>query len=162
MGVEIYSLLCPFTLEVKYIGKANNSIKRLKSHIRDSRTRSTPVYEWIKNLSKLNKTPIMNVLCLTNIEEWSSIEKSLISDYKSFGCNLLNVAVGGKEPFCSKEQRAINGKNNAKKIHLDPKSKRMWQLKHVLAINLSYLEKIGRIEKVLQIKEKLLTKGIYA
>ena len=48
--VEIYALLCPNTKDVRYIGKANDSEKRLKSHIRDSRRRNTPVYCWIKKL----------------------------------------------------------------------------------------------------------------
>jgi len=161
MAVEIYSLSCPLTLEVKYIGKANNSLKRLKSHIRDSRTRNTPVYQWFNILSKEGKIPILNVICITNLEEWGNIEKSLIADYKSIGCDLLNVALGGKEPFCSKEQRAINGKANAKKIHSNLNSKRMWQLKHMLSINLKFMENNGRIKKVLQIREKLLSRGIY-
>jgi hypothetical protein len=47
----------PATNEVRYIGKANDSMKRLKTHIRDSRRRNTPVYSWIKKLASKGLVP---------------------------------------------------------------------------------------------------------
>jgi len=144
--VEIYALLCPNTKEVRYIGKANDSEKRLKSHIRDSRRRNTPVYCWIKKLSLSNQIPIVKVLHICNVEEWKELEINVIKEHKEKGCRLLNVALGGDEPFCSKEQRAENGRSVAKMINSDPQKKRIWQLKKYTSESLIFLKRRGFVD----------------
>jgi hypothetical protein len=57
--IEIYSLNDPYTYKVRYIGKAKDSQKRLKSHIRDSKRRNTPVYQWIRSLAQPPKIGII-------------------------------------------------------------------------------------------------------
>lgn len=44
---EIYALHCPDSGEIRYIGKARDSESRLKTHIRDSVSGTTPVRCWI-------------------------------------------------------------------------------------------------------------------
>jgi hypothetical protein len=155
---EIYGLYHPITGELRYIGKANDSLKRLKSHLRDSKTRNTPLYVWVRELIEIGIIPEFKVLIKT--DDWQKSEIELIAFYRKSGANLLNIAIGGNEPFCSKEIRANNGRNNAEKIHSNPKSKRLWHLKKMLSHNLKFLLKIGRYEKIAEIKLRLSNNGI--
>ena len=154
--VEIYALKCPDSGKVRYIGKANSTEKRLKSHISDSTRRNTPVYQWIQELIRQGKKPLAETLHITTIEEWPEIEKRTISDYKLKGYELLNLAIGGKEPFCSKETRQNNGRNNARRIHDDPKAKRLWYLKKQLMDSLRFFKRHGRTEQYDRLKNKLI------
>lgn len=130
---EIYGLYCPNTGEIKYIGKANNSISRFKSHLRDCNTRNTPVYQWIRSLRQSGQIPVMKVLCVTS--DWIKDERLIIKQYRESGAELLNVAIGGNEPYCSPEVRAKNGANNAKN-----RNKEIWKLKQALGCNLRFLK----------------------
>jgi len=103
---EIYSLRHPDTGEIRYIGKAANTYKRLKSHLRDSSRRNTPVYCWMRSLGK---PPHAIVEAVAIGPDWQSLEKQVITQYKADGARLLNVAEGGDEPFCSREVRHRNG-----------------------------------------------------
>lgn len=78
--VEIYALLDPRDGAIRYIGKANDSAKRLKGHMRDARRRVTPVYNWINALAKMGLTPGMTVLLTPNVEEWPATERAAIPD----------------------------------------------------------------------------------
>jgi hypothetical protein len=112
---------------LRYIGKANNAEARLKSHMRDSTRRDTPLYRWIRK----NGKPVMKVF-VSGCVNWKEEERRLIAQARANGERLLNVADGGDEPFCSKEVRASNGRKNAKAIHSDPVRKRIWLLKREL------------------------------
>src|ERR1700753_3270619 len=98
--VEIYALRDPETNEIRYIGKANNSQARLKSHLRDARTRRTPVYSWINSLLRRGLSPDMIVLETCGPDVWKEREIALIAQYRAASSRLLNVADGGDEPFC--------------------------------------------------------------
>lgn len=124
---EIYGLYCPETGELRYIGKANNSKQRLKSHLRDSRRRETPVYCWMRALGQRGLVPGLRVLCVT--DDWRAKERALIQEHRLAGARLLNVADGGDEPLCPHEVRAANGAKNARELHADPVRRRMWFLK---------------------------------
>jgi hypothetical protein len=127
---EIYALCCPSSGAVRYIGKANNSQKRLGTHLRDSNRRNTPLYAWIRGLAANGRRPVLRVLCST--PDWQEEERRLIAAHKSSG-KLLNVAAGGNEPFCPCEVRAANGKAVAVALHSDPQRKAVWALKRSLA-----------------------------
>jgi hypothetical protein len=105
---EIYALIDPRSGDVRYIGKANDSGKRLKSHIRDSRRRTTPVYWWIRSLAKSKLEP--DVLVLSQCEDWEAEERRLIASARSRGVRLLNLADGGDQPFCPTEVLSRNAK----------------------------------------------------
>lgn len=127
---EIYGLFDPATDELRYIGKANDSAKRLASHLRDSRRRDTPVYRWIRKLADAGAVPVLRVLEST--DDWRTSEICLIAEARARGERLLNVADGGDEPACPTEVRAENGRKNAAAIHGDPKRRRIWELKRAL------------------------------
>lgn len=104
----IYGLTCPDTGSIRYIGKANNLAKRLASHLRDARTRTTPVYCWITKLVSDGKRP--GLVVLEDAQDWVEAERRLIAVSRARGDRLLNVADGGDEPFCSTEVRAANAR----------------------------------------------------
>ncbi len=110
---EIYALKDPENGEIRYIGKANDSEKRLRSHLRDAKRRTTPVYCWIQKLAKDGKIPKLEVLLICQKEAWPEYERILIAEYRAGGFRLLNVADGGDEPAITTEQR----RENAKKIN---------------------------------------------
>lgn len=105
--VAIYELSHPVTLEVRYVGKANNPAARLKSHMRDARRRETPLYCWIRRLRAEGLVPAIRVVKW--VEDWKEAEKRHIAAHRASGARLLNLADGGDEPHCSTEQRAKNG-----------------------------------------------------
>ena len=111
--IQIYGLFHPDTDELRYIGKAKCSQKRLASHMRDSRRRKTPLYSWIKSLVDQQKKPVCKVLIEIAPEYWKDAEMFAISTAKDEGFRLLNVAEGGDEPYCSIEVRRENGRRVA-------------------------------------------------
>lgn len=141
---SIYALVDAVSGETRYIGKANNPEKRLKSHMRDSIRRDTPVYRWIRK----NGPPKMVVL-IQDSDNWVEDETRIIAQYKKDGANLLNVAIGGDQPFCSTETRAENGRKNSKaRVDTDQK-RRLYNLRRNMGISL----KRGYVSE--QTKEKL-------
>lgn len=125
--VFIYSLNCPYLGKVMYIGKANDIEKRFKSHIKDSRSRNTPVYKWIRDLSCKGKLPVIKKIIETTKDQWPCEEKRII---KKYGINnLLNVSHGGKEPYCDLETRRSNGAKVFKALYADEKRKRIAYMK---------------------------------
>lgn len=149
--VEIYALCCPDTMKIMYIGKANDSEKRLKSHYRDMRRRDYPLYMWLRELQYQGKVAVMRIIEVCNEGNWREREKYHIANND----NLLNVAAGGEEPYCSKEQRAVNGRNNARVIHDNPDNKRIWAVKRNMGQALTFLKKNGKTETYNRVVDKL-------
>jgi len=149
----IYALSCPDSGDVRYIGKANNPQARLKSHIRDSSRRDYPVYRWIRKLIAAGKTLEISVISEHDGDSWKAAEIETISRYRESGARLLNVAIGGDQPECSKEQRAINGRATAKAIHGNTDLHRIWRVKKGAADALRWLEKNSTPERVEKFKE---------
>lgn len=102
--VEIYALRDPMSGEVRYIGKARNARRRLATHLRDARSRRTPLYSWIRSLAV---APVIEVLACSIDQRWQELERDMIAQWRQ-ETRLLNVADGGDEPFCSTEQRRKN------------------------------------------------------
>jgi hypothetical protein len=91
--VTIYSLSCPDTGIIKYIGKTQLSLKRrLSAHICQTHGSATK-REWIKELKALGKFPLINSIEETDNRRWSGREKYWINKYQSNG--LLNKNKGG-------------------------------------------------------------------
>jgi hypothetical protein len=127
---EIYGLFDPETGALRYIGKANNSAKRLKQHLREYRRSKTPVYAWIGKLVRKGLSPEMRVL--ETADDWREAERRLIADARARGVRILNVADGGDEPGCSLETRQANGRRLVERIRTDEHFRRMWHLKREL------------------------------
>jgi hypothetical protein len=125
---EIYYLSDPRTDAVRYVGKANNSSERLKGHIRDSYRRHTAVYGWIQELLALGMVPIVSVV-ESGIGRWQEREKVHIAKMRCEVADLLNLSVGGNEPYCDATTRKANGRKVAIAVHSNQRMKHIWELK---------------------------------
>lgn len=103
MGVEIYGLYDPDTNELRYVGKANNAAKRLKTHVFE-RVLNRPVNRWVNKLILQGKAPVMRVLETVPADKWEEAERRLIAEHRK-NSDLLNLADGGAMPSQTKEQR---------------------------------------------------------
>mgnify|MGYP003503946422 FL=1 len=99
--------------------------------MRDSVRRDTPVYRWIRK----NGLPSMIILH-ADCDDWKAAEIGAIAHHKAMGARLLNVALGGDEPFCPPEVRAANGSKIAKLRASTPAKKRMYELRRSLGQSL--------------------------
>ena len=151
----IYSLSCPESGEVRYIGKANNPEARLKSHLRDCYRRDYPVYRWIRKILSKGLLPVMTIISKHEGRDWIQAEVDAILRFRSAGARLLNVAKGGDQPECSPEQRARNGKKTADKIHGDPEARKVWLLKKRAADAIKWMEKNSPPERLERFKATL-------
>jgi hypothetical protein len=88
---------------LRYIGKANDPKKRLDSHMKAAKSRKTPLYAWIRRHGR----PEMRVL-EANCADWREAERRLIAAARMAGERLLNLADGGDQPLCTREQRQAN------------------------------------------------------
>lgn len=142
--VEIYSLSDPDTGEVRYLGKANNSAKRLKRHILDARRRRTPVYDWMNSLAARGKLPVITVVEVTDQDGWPAAERRHIAEARARGVRLLNLAEGGNQPECSDEVRSRNGIALNARLKADPRLSRIREDKRRIAVALKRNEVANR------------------
>lgn len=92
----IYSLECPKTGDIRYIGKSNNPRIRLKRHCASFLLKNnTHKNNWIKLLKETNNTPIVGIVDEVLVSEWKYWEKYWISQFKQWGFNLTNGTDGG-------------------------------------------------------------------
>jgi hypothetical protein len=133
--VAIYALLGPRTGAVRYIGKANDPAKRLKSHQRDARRRYTPVYAWLRELGQEGLCPTVEVL--GRFDDWQAAERQAIARAREMGLDLLNMADGGNEPPAGRAGAAA-GRAAAKARH-----PQLWALKKEMGQTLRWMEGRG-------------------
>lgn len=147
---EIYGLFDSRDGVIRYIGKANDSAKRLISHMRDARRRRTPVYDWINSVLRDGSTIAFKVLSVT--DDWKYEEKRLIFEARLSGVKMLNVADGGDEPYCPLETRRANGRKSKGYVHQDPVQRLIWEVKmrYALILRNEYLkpEKRDRLKAI--------------
>lgn len=85
----IYSLSCPFTKEVHYVGKSNSGMVRALSHLKKSH--SDKVNEWIAELKIFNKFPSIDILELVpEFIDLDQRERYWIQHMINTGNTLLN------------------------------------------------------------------------
>jgi hypothetical protein len=146
--VEIYGLFEPDTGDLRYVGKAKDTVKRLKSHLRESRTGTRPVHNWIRKLALAGKIPKIEVLEVVRSEKWAEAEIRLIAEHRKTA-NLLNVADGGDMPAQTPEQKKRAGERGRRAIaNAHPALKRLWDAKRDLTklANRMFREKGGTLE----------------
>lgn len=90
-NIIIYSISCPYTGNVKYIGKSKDFKTRIRKHL--SATLKTRTSKWIHSL---DKAPIFDIIDEVNTDNWQEAEKGYIRLFKSIGCNLYNHTIGGE------------------------------------------------------------------
>lgn len=90
--VKIYKLIDPETLEVRYVGKTVQPLKkRLSGHITKSKnSRTAHVNCWIYSLLLKGKKPIIELI--EEVENWKEREQYWIAYFP----NLCNHSIGGE------------------------------------------------------------------
>ena len=137
---KIYGILDPNTNEVVYIGKANNVKARLKTHISDCRKKRSNLYTWMQQQINDNKTIKIVELASSLSDDWQSLEKIMIAQYKS-DHELLNMASGGNEPPNTIEVRRKNAINLNQRRKEDPFFQKIWLMKRAMGQYLKLLSK---------------------
>ena len=140
MKVAIYALECPESGRVRYVGKANNARERFVGHMRDSKSKKTPLYCWMRSLSDRGMLPVLRVLEEVDRDRWQDAERRWIAKFREEG-DLLNLAAGGNEPFMTSEQRASAAKAATAARHSTEESERLWKLKRNLGASLRWAKK---------------------
>lgn len=96
--IYIYTLTDPRNNDIRYIGKTNNLKNRLKTHICEAKKGNTHKNNWIKSLTTNNIKPIIEILDIIDGDDWGIAEKYWISQFKTWGFNLVNNSEGGENP----------------------------------------------------------------
>lgn len=111
----IYALEFPKG-NIRYIGKSNNPKKRLKKHIRESLA-STETHKkaWINGLLKKNKKPILSIIDDVDFDDWPIMEQYWISQFKTWGFNLVNTTDGGEGFYCQSNEIREKAKKTMRK-----------------------------------------------
>lgn len=134
--VDIYALCDPRTGKIRYIGKANNAVKRFGQHLREIRRRHTPLYRWMRKVLAQGEVPSLLILATVGRGKWEDCERLAIAEAKRLGCDLLNLAEGGDGPSCSREVRSANAKRLNERLAQDPRQAKLRENLRRLAISL--------------------------
>jgi hypothetical protein len=93
----IYTLSDPDTKEIRYIGKTIKPLKhRLASHIYTSKKKNNHRCSWIKSITNKGKKPIINIIDFCEWDKSQKLEEYWISQFKTWGFNLVNSTDGGE------------------------------------------------------------------
>lgn len=101
---KIYTLTDPITNQIRYVGKTNRSLHaRLCCHLitKERNHRAN----WIKGLIKKGKKPIIEIIEECDDATWKIYEKYWISQFKTWGFNLVNATEGGEGGIISDKCR---------------------------------------------------------
>jgi hypothetical protein len=109
----IYTLSCPISGDVRYVGKANNPRERYSKHNKMCDNNQIK-NEWIKSLLDSNLKPVLTIIDEVKISQWKEMEKFYIKKYKDLGCKLTNIS-GGANGTDFGNQTSFDG-SNARKI----------------------------------------------
>ena len=91
----LYTLRCPTTDEVKYVGKSVHPYVRLQSHLHERKS-NKPKCDWIDSLISQGLSPVMIIEKALSLEYWEDHEKRLIEKYRRSG-NIFNIQAGGND-----------------------------------------------------------------
>lgn len=91
----IYALCDPFTKAVRYVGKANDLVSRMRGHKWESRNGDirTRKANWLRSL---NAEPLIKILEEVSLEHWERAERWWIKQMRESGEDLVNFAEGGQ------------------------------------------------------------------
>jgi len=91
----IYALADPETRRVRYIGKSDDPIRRVRQHARDGGVTNAGKVRWIADLKARSLTPRLMLLEAVDACAWEEAERRWIATARGCGCDLLNMAPGG-------------------------------------------------------------------
>lgn len=90
----IYALCDPRTLEVRYVGKADDPYRRYCQHLIDK----YPCHKnrWISSILLIGLNPILQILEQCDDSIWQERERNWIAFENKIGCRLTNETSGGE------------------------------------------------------------------
>ena len=92
---NIYILIDPISNQVRYVGKTNNVSQRYKAHLNRARKHQTHKKNWIDKLKKEGLKPIIEIIDEVPINNWQYWETYWISQFRTWGFDLINYTNGG-------------------------------------------------------------------
>jgi len=113
----IYTLSCPKSGDVMYVGKSNDPKSRFYKHKQVSGNNTTK-NNWIRSLISENLSPVLTIIDEVLITDWKRMEKFYISKFRELGCELSNSSSGG-DGMSFGNQTSFDGKHARKVIALD-------------------------------------------
>jgi hypothetical protein len=140
---------------LRYIGKANDPVGRLKGHMRATRRRRTPLYDWLRG----KPAPEMIVL-ESGCHDWEVSEREWIAAARTANVPLLNVADGGDQPSCPNDVCAANGRKNGAAVAADPRRKAIRDAKAAAVRTLRAFEREGRIAAVARLRTMIQRRAL--
>ncbi len=92
--VKIYSLSDPEDDVIRYVGKTVKTLRgRLTSHINEKRVNHRTC--WIKSVLNKGIEPKIDLIEEVSVDNWEAMEIYWIAQFKAWGFNLVNNAIGG-------------------------------------------------------------------
>ncbi len=98
MDWVIYTLRCPRTLEVRYVGWTSQGIrKRLAGHIAESvgAPNTSHRCKWVLSLLSIGLKPLIEAIESGSGKTWGAAERRWVSFYRNAGARLVNGTDGG-------------------------------------------------------------------
>lgn len=94
----IYALVDPRDDRVRYIGKANEPLRRLHLHVHPINLRGrNHKQQWIKSLIAVGLRPRLHVICWVPLEHWQEAERFWIAWWRrNYPGDLTNHCDGGQ------------------------------------------------------------------
>lgn len=87
--ISIYTISCPYTNKVVYVGQTVNFTQRVKSHL--TRFSNDPKSKWMKETIENGTRPVFKHIMFVNSKsEALKVESELIRNYLESGFTLLN------------------------------------------------------------------------
>lgn len=98
----IYTLSCPLSNEIRYVGQSTDPNTRYRRHISDSKKGKDHKSNWIRSLIVKDLKPILNIIHDCNESNVDYYEKYYIEEYKKV-YDLTNSKEGGKPSKITQE-----------------------------------------------------------
>lgn len=104
-NVKIYSLSCPVSNEVKYIGKTVKTLhRRLYSHLYTAHEKTVTgkwkndylLVRWVRKMCSMGLKPIIELVEECEESNWQEVESFYISYFRFLGFKLKNQTEGGE------------------------------------------------------------------
>lgn len=125
----IYTLSCPESGLVRYVGKSDNPKLRFNSHKYEKIGKK---YAWIKSVLNQGLNPVLEIIDEVSIHEWQEKERHYIKLFKCIGASLLNCTDGGDGGFVMSESSKNQMIDSLRKVNVN--GKKIYQLDSDLKI----------------------------
>ena len=102
---KIYSLKCPKTLEVRYVGVTTTTLsRRLHKHLYETKTsKISHKINWLKKLDEENLIPIIELIEICDVDNWQEREIYWINSFE----NLTNTHKGGSHVYLKEKNNSL-------------------------------------------------------